>query len=85
MSDLVQTGPDDLETGLPKYPRKQTFSVLVGMSQTCHFRTHEVQQVVSYSTTSVAVASSVCGIVSPRLSAVLGSLSGLSGQNRLIA
>jgi hypothetical protein len=34
----VKTGLDDLETGLPKYPRKLTFSALVGMSQTCQFR-----------------------------------------------
>jgi hypothetical protein len=33
---MVKTGPDDPETGLPKYPRKQTFPASVGMSQTCH-------------------------------------------------
>jgi hypothetical protein len=35
----VKTGPDDPETGLPKYPRKQTFPASVGMSQTCQQRT----------------------------------------------
>src|SRR6266581_4912119 len=30
----AKTGPDDPETGLPKYPRKQTFPASVGMSQT---------------------------------------------------
>jgi hypothetical protein len=29
---------------LPVYPDKQTFSVPVGMSQRCHFRTHAPQQ-----------------------------------------
>ena len=33
----VKTGPDDPDTGLPKYPQKQTFSLLVGMSQKCRY------------------------------------------------
>ena len=32
---LRVNGPDSAETGLPKFPREQTFAVLVGMSQTC--------------------------------------------------
>jgi len=36
----VETGPDDPKTGLPKYPRKQTFSGSVGMSQRCQHRKH---------------------------------------------
>ena len=36
----VETGPNDPETGLPKCPGKQTFSVLVGMSQTWGLPSH---------------------------------------------
>jgi len=36
----VINGPGRAETGLSKCPREQTFTVLVGMSRTCHFRTH---------------------------------------------
>src|SRR5258705_11429791 len=32
-----KSGPDNPETGLPKYPRKQTFPASVGMSQTCQY------------------------------------------------
>ena len=39
MSQLwVKIGLDDLETGLPKYPGKLTFSARVGRSQTCQFQ-----------------------------------------------
>jgi hypothetical protein len=35
--NLHKAGPDDSETGLPKYPRKQTSSEPIGMSQTCRY------------------------------------------------
>jgi hypothetical protein len=35
---LVCVPPDETKTGLPKRPGEQTFSVLVGTSQTCHER-----------------------------------------------
>jgi hypothetical protein len=41
----VKTGPDDPETGLPKYPRKQTFPASVGMSQTCQQATSRRQPI----------------------------------------
>jgi hypothetical protein len=34
----VKIGLDDLETGLPKYPGKLTFTARVGRSQTCQER-----------------------------------------------
>jgi hypothetical protein len=38
----VNNGPNSAQTGLPKCPREQTFTVLVGMSRTCQKRINRI-------------------------------------------
>jgi hypothetical protein len=43
----VNNGPDRAETGLPKCPTEQTFTVLVGMSRTCQCRKYRTRHKAS--------------------------------------
>jgi hypothetical protein len=60
---------------LPVFPDQRTSPKSVGMSQRCHNRTRAPLQTASYSITSSARLTSVCGTVRPRAFAVLRLIS----------
>jgi hypothetical protein len=66
----VKSGRDALKFRCPLYPRKRTFGHAIKMSALGQEATYALQQRVSYSITSSAVASSVEGTVRPRIRSV---------------